>query len=159
MPYEKNLCVKHLKVKSSETVPVDTLNANKVLYGEDSGKIFLVPTLASNITVTLPSAEVGRVLKIVANPTALAAATANLNANVTCYVKNSGEYIVGSLLTVNSTSGAASTSVVAKNGTSDAQVGLTNNALTSATINLVCTSKGLWTVTGLAADASNSAFL
>ena len=156
MPTNKYLKVKHLKVKESETVPVEVLDKSKILYGEDSGKTFTVSTITSNITVTLPSAEVGRVVKFITNQTPTDDTGPTLGFTVTLVVKNTTtETIVGALLTT-STAGANTISVVTtKNGTTDNSTGFTATAVTGAEINLVCTSKNLWTVTGLGIDPNN----
>ena len=156
MPTEKYLTTKHLKVKESKKVPTEVLTGTTILYGEDSSKIFTFPNTASPYTVTLPSADVGRTVKFIYNATS----NANLSANVTIATKKSDEYIAGGLVTLNTyTSYAdAQNQVLFKNGTSNNTVvvvgGVSNNntvanAPSGTYLDFVCTTKGLWTVTGL----------
>ena len=153
MPSEKSLTVKNLKVKESKKVPTEVLTGATTLYGEDSSKIFTFGAATNPYTVTLPSAETGRTVKFIYNATA----NANLASNVTLATKGS-DLITGSLVTLDSTSSTPVNGVVVKNGTSNANVVFLGNVTVSATqanatpgalVDFVCTTKGLWTVTGV----------
>ena len=158
MPYEKNLTVKHLKVKESEKIPFKVVNATTTLYGEDSGKTVPIPLITNPINVTLPSANKGRNLKAVLNQ--VGGSSVVLGANVTISVKNSGEFINTHLASIPINSGDSGD--VFSTGTSTKITIIGANAIAGTNLNFVCNGSNIWTVTGYGVEtnaaASNSLF-